>query len=248
MLNTPYCADFSEFAAMVVPPDYRLHPATGAMQGVVRLTQDRSRRVDRPMTPRSVGLEAVDAGTGKPLDPVQLVRDKLTSRASSANDGHPARQLRQVFRAHDPTGSGAVSDQSFRRVLNQLNIYVHDDVFTSFARAFRRPDESNKIDYKRFMRAVLVHENCRGWGPHVPTARQQSSARRRAGPRQAPSSRRSRQPATAWPNASSPPLLGKVYTPRAGLTGKIGSARWNTGLASSGSGFMLPVRPRSSAR
>ena len=239
---------------MVVPPDYRLHPATGAMQGVVRLTQDRSRRVDRPMTPRSVGLEAVDAGTGKPLDPVQLVRDKLTSRASSVNDGHPARQLRQVFRAHDPTGSGAVSDQSFRRVLNQLNIYVHDDVFTSFARAFRRPDESNKIDYKRFMRAVLVHENCRGFGPHCPpSARQQSSARRRAGPRQAPSSRRSRQPATAWPNASSPPLQGKVYTPRvsptgkigSGLTGKIGSARWNSGLASSGSGFMLPVRPLS---
>ena len=137
---------------MIMPQDYLRHPTTNSLQGILCLTDDRNRRIDRAMTPRTLGLEPVDSSTGQPIDPVRLVHQKLTSRAASVNDNRPLRHLRQLFKRYDLAATGSVTTEMFKSVLRHLNVFVNDSVFASFASNFRAPDGG--VDYKRFLRAV----------------------------------------------------------------------------------------------
>ena len=219
--------DFEEFCKLVVPNDYVLNPKTNELQGVTRLTEDRSRRIDRPVTPRvNVGVDG-DSRAGL-VDPVLLVREKLKGRALSVDDGRPARQLRHVFRIFDPSNNGGIDDRSFERVLNQLNVYVNSRSLVECCDKFRR-GEDGKIDYKRFMRSALLSADCPGFGPHVPLGR---GGGRTYNESLTGSSPRGASGSTMRPGTA-PQGTGKMYEPRQTnqnqVTAKIGQPRWTLG-------------------
>ena len=169
-LNAQGLIDFDEFRRRIMVPEY-VRNSSGKMQGLLRLTDDRSRHIVRSFTPTI----SANVAFGKTADPVSLMRDKLTSRSQNVNDAHPGRQLRDMFRLNDEIGSGGVSDAIFQRVLRHFNIYISDDEFDAWASDFRRRAD-RKLDYGKFIRVVLAREPSAGYGPHVPTGVRRAAA------------------------------------------------------------------------